>query len=589
MGDAGRLSALSDTGLSASADQALDRFAAMVRTVLRVPVALVSLVQADRQIFPGAVGLPDPWQQQRQTPLSHSFCQQVVVNAEPLVITDARADARVAGNLAITDLHVVGYAGMPLTDADGQVLGSLCAIDSAPRHWTDTELALLADLATACSDILRLRIATRDAREQAATTVAESRKTRAAFDRSQLLLRAAVALADTDTLADVVDAVRELVATSLDPAYVGVSLLGTHDDISLESGQSLPVQVATRWDRYPRSALTPSALAVRTSAPVLLSDLHAVTAGAPDAVSTFTEMGWQSSASIPLPGPDGPFGALTLVWKQPYLPDPSEEAVLVALAGYVAQALQRADRLDARDRVASLLQQAMLTELPDVTPLQVSARYAPAAHDEQVGGDWYDVVRLDDNLLALVVGDVTGHDMRAAARMGRLRSMLRAYLVDRHEPPSALLRRLDHANFVLGDPTLTTAVLGFVQRQPGGGYQLHWSNAGHPSPLLLHADGTVIALAGRDVLLGAVRRVSRTNHTHDLPPGSTLLLYTDGLVETRTDDLDQRKQHLRDTLTSLADIALPNLLDEVLHRLAGNGHEDDIALLALHVPASAGT
>ncbi|MFI5497270.1 PP2C family protein-serine/threonine phosphatase, partial [Actinoplanes sp. NPDC051859] len=275
---------------------------------------------------------------------------------------------------------------------------------------------------------------------------------------------------------------------------------------------------------------------------------------------------------------------LTLVWKQPHTSDDAEQAVLLALAGYMAQALLRAERLDSRDRVATLLQQAMLTDLPDVTPLEIAARYEPAAHNEQVGGDWYDAVRLDDTMLALVVGDVTGHDMRAAAQMGRLRSMLRAYLVDRHEPPSALLRRLDHANFVLGDPVVTTAVLAYVQRTPHGGYQVHWANAGHPAPVLLHADGTVIPLAGRDVVLGAIRRTSRTNHTHDLPPGSTLLLYTDGLVETRTEALDQRKQQLRDSLSTQVNTPLPDLLDNVLHQLVGSGHKDDIAMLALRIP-----
>src|SRR3982751_5837929 len=131
-----RLAALLRTGLDAVADPMFDRFAAMVRTVLGVPVALVSLVGPDRQFFPGACGLGDPWAQDRQTPLSHSFCQHVVATAEPLIVVDARTDPRVRGNLAIDDLGVIGYAGMPLTDATGQVLGSLCAIDHEPRTWT---------------------------------------------------------------------------------------------------------------------------------------------------------------------------------------------------------------------------------------------------------------------------------------------------------------------------------------------------------------------------------------------------------------------------------------------------------------------
>jgi serine phosphatase RsbU (regulator of sigma subunit) len=576
LGDRKRLDALVRTGLAAASDPMFDRFATMVRNVLHVPVALVSLVDESRQVFPGACGLADPWQQQRQTPLSHSFCQHVVTSGEPLVVTDARRDPRVAGNLAITDLGVVGYAGMPLTDADGHVLGSLCAIDTAPRQWTAAELALLADLAAACSDSLRLRIANSAAGSREDTA-------RTAFERSQLLLRASVALGATMTIDDVVDTVHGLITRSMNPDYVGISLLDPDGHVDLRSGGTLPGPVADRWRRYSDAARTPSALAARTGAPVLLPDHAAVDEQVPDAAATFREMGWESGASLPLPGPAGPIGALTFAWKQPYALDTAEQTVLAALAGYVAQALQRADYLYSREQVAALLQQAMLSDLPDAAPFELAARYAPAARGEHVGGDWYDAVRLDHGHLALIVGDVTGHDMHAAARMGQLRSMLRAYVVDRHEPPSALLRRLDYAMEALGDRVPATAVLAYV-RAAGTEHRLQWANAGHPSPLLVGADGTVTQLTGRNMLLGVVSRTSRTNYTCALPPGSTVLFYTDGLVETRTDVIDVRKKQLQEILAGLAGAPLDDLLDEVLARMAGDDHEDDVALLALRVP-----
>jgi serine phosphatase RsbU (regulator of sigma subunit) len=294
-------------------------------------------------------------------------------------------------------------------------------------------------------------------------------------------------------------------------------------------------------------------------------------------------MGWQAGASLPLPGPAGPIGALTFVWKQPYALDDAEQTALAALAGYVGQALRRADYLFSREQVATLLQRSMLSPLPDAAPFELAARYEPAARGEHVGGDWYDAVRLDPDHLVLAVGDVTGHDMHAAARMGQLRSMLRAYVVDRNEPPSALLRRLDNAMQILGDRVPVTAILAYV-RPDGAGHRLQWANAGHPSPLLLEADGTVHTLIGRDMLLGVLRRTPRTNHTRHMPPGSTVLFYTDGLVETRTDVIDVRKQQLRQTLSGLAGAPLEDLLDEVLTRLAGHDHEDDAVLLALRTP-----
>ncbi|MBB4742289.1 serine phosphatase RsbU (regulator of sigma subunit) [Actinoplanes octamycinicus] len=575
----GRLDAIVGTGLAAAPDPMFDRFARIVSRVLNVPVALVSLVEESRQVFPGACGLAEPWAGRRETPLSHSFCQHVVLTSKPLIVTDARTDERVVGNLAITDLSVVGYAGMPLTDAEGNVLGSLCAIDSQPRDWTPDELELLADLAETCSDGLRSRIATR--RERAAQ--ARERLAGAAADRGRLLLRASVALAGTSTVTDVVGTVRELVTGSLDPDYVGVSLLDPGGRVSLESGATLPARVAARWDNYSRAATTPSALAVSTGAAVLLPDRDAVAARAPDAVATFAEMGWQAGASVPLPGPHGPIGALTFVWKQPYVLDEAEQAVLAALAGYVSRAVQRAEYLYSREQVAALLQRSMLSDLPDAAPFELAARYEPAVRGEHVGGDWYDAVRLPGNHLALVVGDVAGHDMRAAARMGQLRSMLRAYLADRQEPPSVLLRRLDNAMQTLGDRTMTTAVLAYVQPHEAG-YRLQWANAGHPAPLLVEADGTVSPLAGRDVLLGVQRRSSRTDHTRVLPPGATVLLYTDGLIETRTDVIDERKRQLREALRDLATAPLPELLDKILARFAAGDHEDDIAMLAIRSP-----
>ncbi|MEV6490829.1 GAF domain-containing SpoIIE family protein phosphatase, partial [Actinoplanes sp. NPDC051633] len=468
-----------------------------------------------------------------------------------------------------------GYAGVPLTDDAGLVLGSLSAIDTAPRRWTPDELALLADLGASCSDSLRLRIAHQRAQRQ---------QDQAALDRSQLLLRASTALAKTNTAEDVVEVVRELVTGTLDPAYVGLSLVDRAGWVNLQSASALPSRVAERWRRYAGAAGTPSALAVRTGAQVVLPDLAAVRALTPEAVGTFMEMGWQSAASVPLPGPGGSAGALTFVWKEPYALRPEEQGVLAALAGYVAQALQRADHLSSREKVAAVLQRALLSDLPDAAPYELAAHYEPAARGEQVGGDWYDAVRLDPGHLALVVGDVTGHDMRAAALMGRLRSKLRLLLVDRHEPPSALLRRLDTANQALGDRITATVVLAFLRPEPGGdGHRLQWSNAGHPSPLLVTDAGTTV-LTGCDPLLGAQRRTPRTNLTTHVPPGSTVLFYTDGLIETREQPFDERERQLHEAMADFAGVPLPAMLDRLHAAFAGDDHEDDVAMLAVRTP-----
>ena len=157
-----RLTALDATGvLGAPADPALDRIARLTARVLGAPTALVSLVGADRQVFGGCSGIDEPWATARETPLSHSFCQYVVTSAAPLVIADARGDARLCDNLAIAEIGVVAYAGVPIVTPDGEVLGSLCAIDGIPREWTPADVATLADLAQGVAADLALRIAAR--------------------------------------------------------------------------------------------------------------------------------------------------------------------------------------------------------------------------------------------------------------------------------------------------------------------------------------------------------------------------------------------------------------------------------------------
>jgi GAF domain-containing protein len=143
-----RLNAVRGTRLLDSApEESFDRLTRLTATVLNVPVALVPLVDSDRQFFKSCAGLPQPWAAQRQTPLSHSFCQHVVESRRPLVVSDAREHPLLRDNPAIRDLGVIAYAGAPLITSDGHVLGTLCAIDHQPRHWTPEQVEILSNLA----------------------------------------------------------------------------------------------------------------------------------------------------------------------------------------------------------------------------------------------------------------------------------------------------------------------------------------------------------------------------------------------------------------------------------------------------------
>jgi GAF domain-containing protein len=155
-----RLALLVRTGLmEGERDAVLDGIAGAARRVVRVPVALVSLVDHERQVFACALGLPEPWATTRETALSHSFCRHAVVRRAALVVEDARRHPDLRHNLAIRDLGVVAYLGIPLATSDGTVLGTLCVIDHEARRWTAQEVELVSDLATAAAAHLERRIA----------------------------------------------------------------------------------------------------------------------------------------------------------------------------------------------------------------------------------------------------------------------------------------------------------------------------------------------------------------------------------------------------------------------------------------------
>lgn len=165
--EAARLAALSATRLLDSPpEEAFDRLTRLVARFLEVPTALVSLVDADRQFFKSAVGLSGEPAERRETPLSHSFCKHVVVERVPLVVTDARLHPVVAGNPAIRDYGVLAYVGVPLTTSDGHTLGTLCALDTKPRHWSPAAIELLQDLAAAAVAEVELRLLARSLHEQ---------------------------------------------------------------------------------------------------------------------------------------------------------------------------------------------------------------------------------------------------------------------------------------------------------------------------------------------------------------------------------------------------------------------------------------
>jgi serine phosphatase RsbU (regulator of sigma subunit) len=201
-----------------------------------------------------------------------------------------------------------------------------------------------------------------------------------------------------------------------------------------------------------------------------------------------------------------------------------------AIIGATLEGLRRAaEEVEHVAAVAETLQRSLLPErLPEVPGLDVAARYVAGSADAQVGGDWYDVIALRDGHAGIAIGDVVGHGLDAAARMARLQNALRAYALEGLRPSLVLERMNGFAREVAGGP-MATLLYGVVDPEEG---QLRMASAGHPPPLVIAADGeTAYAEGPAGSPLGVVPFPTYEEATVSLGPGSTVLLYTDGLVE----------------------------------------------------------
>ncbi|WP_433721465.1 SpoIIE family protein phosphatase [Actinoplanes sp. CA-051413] len=280
---------------------------------------------------------------------------------------------------------------------------------------------------------------------------------------------------------------------------------------------------------------------------------------------------------LPLPDTSGaPLGELS-VWPGP--DGPPEPVLLTQLARLVGLRLGNARLYEAEHRIASTLQHSLLPQsLPRVPGAIVASRYLPGSTEAEVGGDWYDVILAPDNQLFLVIGDVVGKGVQAAAGMGQLRNALRAYILEGFDCGEALTR-LNRLVDNLGRRQFATVVcVRFDTRNR----ELHYSSAGHPSPMLAAPGekGELLYSSALGPPIGALKDVTYPTLTAALEPGHRLLLYTDGLVEDRRVGIDRGLEEVSAELAEPAE-HVEDLLDRLLDKAARQTRRDDIALLAL--------
>ncbi|KUN90376.1 histidine kinase [Streptomyces bungoensis] len=293
-----------------------------------------------------------------------------------------------------------------------------------------------------------------------------------------------------------------------------------------------------------------------------------------------TPVAEDSGAGVLLEHPDGPLAVwIDLGENRPFTSE--DQFLLSLLAGHLAQGLVRAHQIDQQRETAIALQRAILG--PARLPEGFAVRYEPATRPLEVGGDWYDTVALPDGRIGIVVGDCVGRGLEAASVMGQLRSACRALMLQ--DPgPARTLTALDQFAASVPGALCTTVFCGVLD--PGTG-ELTYSSAGHPPGILAHPDGTTRLLdEGRSLPLAVRPGRERPQAACVLPARSTLLLYTDGLVERRRRPLSAGIDEAGNAVQEGRDAPVDDLATQVMTRLApAGGYDDDVALLLYRHPA----
>ena len=327
-----------------------------------------------------------------------------------------------------------------------------------------------------------------------------------------------------------------------------------------------------------------------TGEPMVVDDVPAVVGNAlpeGEVRQSFQRLAPRSAVALALTARGRTLGALS-IYRSADRPgfDAEDVTTVREIASRVALAVDNA-RLHAQQRrLAEGLQRSLLTDPPVTESAEIVVRYDPAVEAAEVGGDWYDAFLQPDGATMLVIGDVVGHDTEAAAAMGQLRGLLRGIAYRGGVGPADVLRELDRAMRGLGVTAMATAAIVRLESGlPGGAMRLRVSNAGHPPPLVRHHDGRLEQLTADrpELMLGVDPAARRTEHLTEVRPGSTVLLYTDGLVEGRDLPLDEGIDRLLAAVAELADEPLAALCDGVIQRVRPPHLQDDVALVAVRL------
>lgn len=470
--------------------------------------------------------------------------------------------------------------------ARGRTVGLLSVYGDTPV--TPAQRALARDVAGRAA--LAVDNSANYQRARAARAEAE-----AAGQRLDLLAKASETLAGADDLEVAVGRLAQLVVPQL--GDWSIVTIVDDDDMVRDTGwahrDTDRAPDVAAYARRRSAAMTPDsplATVLRTGEPIVIERLtEAVTSVAisdPVVAELLPTLQPYGAVLAPLISHGRVLGVLTLVTTAERGSHTAAQIqTALEVAGRAGAVLDSARSASRAQRLAESVQRSMLVVAPPGPGLQVATRYRAAYVDRQVGGDWYDTFQRPDGPTIVTIGDVMGHDVAAISSMAQLRTIMRATAWSLRQTPADVLRATDEISANLGPGTFATVLTAEVRPTPTGSAQVRYANAGHLPPAVLAADGTV-RLLRTDVVdppLGVRPGIVRHDHVTVLQPGDTLVLYTDGLIERRGEDLEARLLELARVLRDLAGEDLETLLDATIEGLAAVGRGDDVALLALRV------
>ncbi|SDD35054.1 PAS domain S-box-containing protein [Geodermatophilus telluris] len=479
----------------------------------------------------------------------------------------------------------------PVFDGEGELVsfvGIQTDVTERVRVEDEREAALAAEQAA--------RQEAESARATAERAQADAERAQAAAEGAQgrlaLMAEATSSLIATLDVGDLLDRLATLCVPTL-ADWVVVTVVDESGEVREVASRDRELRLtqlrrhaAGQGVRLPPHS--PSQQAITTSRSVLVERLPAQldeTVASPSAQEVAARLGAVAALSAPLVARRRTRGSITLVRTsadRPFTPD--DVGLVEDLARRAALVMDNVRLYQQEHAVADTLQRSLLPDLPAIPGVQAAAHYVSASTAADVGGDFYDLLQLPDGSVGMVVGDVVGHDVAAAAAMGHLRGLIRACLWDAPDPhPSTVLTRVDR--LVQGlrvAPLATMTYLNAVPpAAPGGPWRARVASAGHPPLLLRSPDGAVRPVDGvTGLLVGVDVDAERAALEVELPAGSTVLGYTDGLVETPGSDLDQGIAALVERLSATPVDASPRELCDAAVRAPLDGR-DDVALIAV--------